>query len=127
MLAVAMGFLMARDENWAFVQSVGGISIGEPVREGSGWILPVRADLSGFSKITVQPTAHNSGMACRETRATVTRNTILLVVVSTVAGDGREARCPPAHLGALTPGTYSVAYGAAPESAVALGSVVIAP
>ena len=112
--------------SWHFVQSVGGLLIGEPVREGGGWSLPVRADVSGLSKVTVQPTTLNSGIACLETRASVENSKIILVIVTSIAGPGREARCPAATLGQIAPGRYSVVYRESPGRGVSLGSVVIA-
>ena len=113
--------------SWKFVQSVGGLSIGDPVRDALGWTLPVRANVSGLTKVTVQPTSLNSGIACLETRAMVEGSTIFISIVTGAAGVGRVARCPPAVLGQLAPGRYSVVYRGKDSSQGSVGSIVIAP
>lgn len=50
--------------SWEFIQSVGGISVGQPrVVDGIFW-LPLNLDLSGQRQITVAPTQMNSGKKC---------------------------------------------------------------
>lgn len=126
-LLAASEIACAEIATWTFMLSVGGVAIGEPVREGETWTLPVRADVSGLSKITVQPTALNSSLACRETRVTVERATIVIAFVTSPAGGGHEARCPAAALGRMAPGRYSVVYGGAGNTPADLGTIVIAP
>jgi hypothetical protein len=118
---------LADRASWKFIQSVGGLTISEPQRETAGWVLPVRADLSGLTKVSVEPTKLNSGVACLETQASVEGSTIVLSLVTGVAGSGRSARCPAATLGQIAPGRYSVVYRGVDEAEVSVGTVVIAP
>jgi len=118
---------LADRASWKFLQSVGGLTIGEPQRESGGWVLPVHADVSGLNKASVQPTTLNSGIACLETRASVEGSIVALSIVTGLAGSGRVARCPAANLGHLAPGRYSVVYRGVGEAQVSVGSIVIAP
>lgn len=53
--------------NWDFIQSVGGLSVGQPrLVDGIFW-LPLNLDLSGNRQITVAPTLNNSGKKCIRT------------------------------------------------------------
>ena len=126
-LALVSVDALAERASWAFLQSVGGLTIGEPQREGSGWILPIHADVSGLNRASVQPSTLNSGIACLETRASVEGSVIALSIITGLAGSGRAARCPTAKLGHLSPGRYSVVYRGIGEAEVSVGSIVIAP
>jgi len=87
--------------SWAFIESVGGMALGQPqpVTEGSGWILPIHCDLTGLRKISTQPTALNSSQVIKELRWTVKDNRLLvqLLLKSSVYATG-EARCPSIKL-----------------------------
>lgn len=50
--------------HWNFLQSVGGIAVGQPRLEGNIFWLPLEADLSGNRQITVAPTVTDSGRKC---------------------------------------------------------------
>ena len=53
--------------NWEFIQSVGGLSVGQPrIVDGIFW-LPLNLDLSGQRQITVAPTLTDSGKKCIRT------------------------------------------------------------
>lgn len=54
--------------DWAFIQSVGGIRLGDPYRRSGRYWVPVIVDVSGAQTITVIPTWRNTGLVC--TRAT---------------------------------------------------------
>ncbi|MEO8677215.1 MAG: hypothetical protein ABI569_16685 [Casimicrobiaceae bacterium] len=110
---------------WASVQSVGGIAIETPIQSPSGWSLPVRANISGAEQITVKPTALSSALVCRQAAAVVEGRNVYLTIVSGLAGGGRSARCPPSHLGVLTPGRYRVFYRGPNEEPHLLGEVSI--
>ena len=118
---------LADPASWKFLQSVGGLTIAEPQRVSGGWVLPVQADVSGLTRASARPTTLNSGIACLETRASVEGSTIALSIVTGLAGSGRNAQCPAANLGQLTPGRYSVIYRGVAEPDVRIGSIAIAP
>jgi hypothetical protein len=115
----------AEPQTWHFVQSVGGLSIGTPFQNESGWVLPVHVDVSGSQAITVKPTAVNSGVACRRTKVKIEGNSIYLTIITSVAGEGSSALCPSASLGKLTVGKYAVFYRGPNEQAIKFGEVSI--
>ena len=117
---------LAEPRTWAFVTSVGGISIQAPQRSGKGWVLPVLANVSGIEAITVKPTLINSALICENTRAVVEGRSIFLTIETGLARKGTEVRCPPGVLGSIAPGRYRVFYQGPGESAVPLGFVDVA-
>ena len=124
-VAVYSCCMIAEPQSWSFVQTVGGIAVDSPIREDHAWVLPVRGDVSGLKTITIKPTKVNSGIACQSVRAEVEGSSIYLTVLTTMAGVGHNAECPPALLGQVTSGTYRVFYRGPNEKPVQLGEVVI--
>jgi hypothetical protein len=48
---------------WEFMQSVGGIAIGQPEKiDDSAWVLPIRCDVSGLTTVTREPKVMHSGV-----------------------------------------------------------------
>ncbi len=115
---------VSEPRNWSFVQSVGGIEVESPIQVQGAWVLPVRGDVSGLQAITVKPAGLNSGIACY-TQATVEGASIFITVSTSVAGGDRVARCPPANLGSLPPGLYTVLYRGPNEAPVELRVVSV--
>jgi len=113
----------ADQRSWLFVQSVGGIEVGAPQQSETGWVLPVRVDVSGLRTITVKPTTLNSGLSCERIEATIEGNAIFLTIHTSVAGGGRSSACPSPRIGRLHAGTYSVFYRSSNEKPVAIGKV----
>jgi hypothetical protein len=109
-LLVSSCSLAAESRNWSFVQSVGGIVVGQPSKVASGWLLPVRADVSGLQRITLAPTAMYSALSCNTVKASIEGQSIYLAISTGIAGSGHTSRCPSAELGHLGPGTYAVFY-----------------
>jgi hypothetical protein len=124
-LALSACSSFAEPKAWLFVQSVGGIEIGTPLQKETGWILPVRSDVSGLQTIAVKPTALNSGLSCQRTEATIEDNAIFLTIFTGVAGGGRSSVCPSASLGHPRAGKYSVFYRSSNEKPVAIGEISI--
>lgn len=50
--------------DWTFIQSVGGIRLGDPYLRGGRYWVPVLVDVSGAQTITVTPTLRNTGLVC---------------------------------------------------------------
>jgi hypothetical protein len=115
----------ATPQSWAFVVSVGGITVGNPVRADGVWTLPVQADVSGLATFTSKPTALNSSLVCSSVAATIAGNSIYLTLNSDLPGSTKNARCPDARLGAIMSGTYSVFYKGPLDAPVLLRSVHI--
>lgn len=115
----------ARSESWQFVQSVGGIAIDAPKKELAGWVIPVRADVSGLSTITVKPTLLNSALICVRTEAAIEGQAIYITVVTGLVRSGLSPLCPPAQLGKISTGKYRVLYRGPDEKPIELSEVKI--
>jgi hypothetical protein len=113
--------------DWQFVQSVGGIALGKPHRDGRRHVLlPVHCDVSGFQTVTVAPTTINSGIVCESPLVRIRSGTVFLTVRISVASKlYASARCPDADLGVLTAGRYAVIYSSPDGSQHPLGTVQI--
>jgi hypothetical protein len=110
-------------KSWAFVMSVGGIIVGDPVRENGAWSLPIQADVSGLETYTSKPTVLNSGLACTTVAAKIIDSGIYLTIYSDLPGVSKNARCPAAQLGVVTPGEYRVFYKGPQDAPVLLRSI----
>jgi hypothetical protein len=113
----------ATPQPFMFVVSVGGISVGDPVRAKGVWTLPVQADVSGLETFTSKPTILNSALVCSSVAAKITGNSIYLTIRSNLAGANKSARCPPALLGVIPSGSYKVFYQGPQEAPVFLRSI----
>jgi hypothetical protein len=113
-----------RREGWSFVESVGGIAVGTPRQTAQVWVLPVDANVSGVSRITVSPTTQNSALTCR-IRTAVKNHNLYITLVAGLFGSG--AKCPPALLGPMKAGKYVVLYAGPGEPTHLIGSMVIPP
>lgn len=92
LLATSMSMpAFADSESWSFVQSVGGIAVETPTLLTWGWVLPVRADVSGLQAVTTKPTTLNSALVCEETGVQFEgRRGISITVFSTTFTQGRK-------------------------------------
>jgi hypothetical protein len=115
--------LAATPQPWAFVVSVGGIKVGDPVEANGAWTLPVQADVSGLETFTAKPTVLNSARVCARVAAEIVDNSIYLTIHSDLAGVTKSARCPPAQLGAISPGKYKIFYKGPQDAPILLRSV----
>ena len=101
---LALTSVSAAQENnsvasWAFVESLGGLKVGTPVKEAEGWTLPVECDLTGLRKVSVDPTSMNSSLMIREQRWSIQSGQLrlqLLLKPSSYATP--ESRCQPITL-----------------------------
>ena len=113
--------------DWQFVQSVGGIAIGKPARDGRGNItLPIHCNVSGTRRITTRPTGIHSALVCERPSVGVRGSMVFITVHTTVASDrNSDADCPAANLGRLKPGRYSVVYRDPDGSSHPLGVIEV--
>jgi hypothetical protein len=118
--------LVPKEQSWEFVISVGGITVDPPQVTPSGLTLPVRADVSGLQTISNKPTTLNSIMACSLTQAKVEGREILVTISTSLLREGGSSQCPPAKLGKLAAGRYSVLYGSTRADAKPIGMVDVA-
>lgn len=117
----------AETRNWSFVQSVGGMSLGAPVRAGTGWSLPITANVSGLEAITQTPTTLNSALVCERTSAVVEDRNIYLAISTGLVRGKYTVNCPSAQLGQVSAGAYRVFYRGPEHKPVLLGEIQVAP
>lgn len=114
-------------ETWAFVQSVGGLSLGAPERQAAAWVLSVQVDVSGLTPVTRQPVTLNSGLACVQMHAVVEGRNIYLTLVTGLIRQGLSSHCPSVLLDASLQGRYKVFYRGPDESPVELSEIQLDP
>ena len=117
---------IAQEQPWTFVQSAGGLRVGQPLKRANGWVLPVAADVSGLTTITTVPSKVNIALACRETKAQLEGQAIYITLVTGAKGPGAESRCPPVYIANVLPGRYAGFYRSTGQVPVALGDVKLA-
>lgn len=112
-------------QTWAFMQTVGGISIGDPYQNDDRWFLPVLCDISGLKTITIKPVFLNSALAAAETVVTVEGNAISVTVTTSLRSHNPRSSCRPGELGRLPRGNYTVSYRDPDGTEHALGTISI--
>lgn len=110
---------------WSFVQSVGGIALGEVTVVDGNYSLAIEADVSGLKEVTIKPTLVNSALICERTSATVKNQAIYLTINKGIVREGYSTSCQAAELGRLIDGTYQVFYESPNGETQALGEVLI--
>lgn len=103
---------VANPADWQFIESVGGMKVGEPQRQESGdWLLPLECDLTGLRRISTDPSILNSTQVIEQARWHIVDNQLrvtLLLKPSSYATDA--ARCTPLLLQGVKPGEYEAVY-----------------
>ena len=125
LVAALPEYVLAGAESWEFVQSVGGIAVGMPSHGTNGWVLPVRANVSGVEAITANPTTLNSALICEETLAAVEGPNIYITITSAPVRPKNSPRCPPVALGEMPRGQYNVFYRGPGELPIHIGEVPV--
>jgi len=121
----AASAVAATPQPWAFVVSVGGITVGDPAQAKGVWTLPVQADVSGLETFTSKPTVLNSALVCSSVVAKTMDNSIYLTIHTDLADANKSARCPAAALGSIPSGPYRVFYKGPRDAPVLLRSVQV--
>ena len=111
--------------NWAFVQSVGGITVHQPIVKTGDWVLPLNVDVSGQQAFSTKPTKLNSGLSCQSVQAQTESSAIYLTVMVAVAEPNGKTECSYAKTGTLSPGNYKVFYRGPNEQPVLVGEVTV--
>lgn len=99
------GWLSQERQDWAFIESVGGMRIKLNDKK-----LEVECDVSGTRQITVKPTIINSGIGVRNVKWSRAGATIRLSVVTSVFEKGMNSSCGSIDLSKFPSGSYSVEY-----------------
>ncbi|PTQ89479.1 hypothetical protein [Agitococcus lubricus] len=112
-LLTSCGYLFQHQQDWSFIQSVGGVKISNPVYTDAGLILPVFCDVSGLYGFTVKPTVMNSALVFVNVNAKVKEGEINIMISTKLASSNTEkdrTRCQPVHFKSLPIGSYKVYY-----------------
>lgn len=118
----------ANTQDWAFVQSVGGMRVDQPRQSSVEWTLPVEVDITGLHAITTQPTAEHPDLICQGIGADIENNNIYLALFTATPWIGaKNGQCPPVSLGHPMPGRYTVYYSGRSETPVKLTEIFIEP
>jgi hypothetical protein len=110
---------------WDFIQSVGGIRLGEPEKKAQdSWALPVVCDVSGLTTVTQKPTKLNSGLVVTRMLYRVSGNEIRIsVALNTPLNTSRTARCTDIALSSINAGEFTALYEEPNKSTHVLGTV----
>lgn len=123
-LGCGMAMLTSEQRDWAFIQSVGGLAVGEPQRLADGnYRLPINCDVSGLKQITIKPTTLNSALAVRETGCAVRGQTIQLWIKTCVMDARHSPAAPDMVLKNVPAGRYQVQYRSRDGSVVNLHEI----
>lgn len=79
------GFVTSSHVDWSFVQTVGGMKVGnpQPISKGS-WSIPIECDVSGLTTVTTKPTTLNSSLVVKNVKCMTKQDRILIWVVTCV-------------------------------------------
>ena len=98
--------------DWTFIQSVGGLFVGNPKHlESDNWYLPIDCDVSGIRTITIKPTTVNSALVVRKIKTKVKLNTVQIWVITSVADKQNiSSSSTGVTLKGITEGSYKIEY-----------------
>lgn len=113
---LACSAVTVENQDWAFMQAVGGIAIQRPYRANAKLYLPVECDVSGAKAVSSKPSTINSGLVVHDVTARRDRSAIYVSVSTSLPSSGHTTACAPAPLENLPSGTYTVFYGEPPGS-----------
>lgn len=126
LLGCGMAVMTSEQRDWTFIQSVGGLAVGEPQKQAEGvWHLPITCDVSGLKQVTIKPTMINSALAVRETCQVVRGQTIQLWLKTCIVDSRHSPAAPDVLLKHIPPGRYQVHYRNRDGSTVTLREIEI--
>ena len=113
-------------QSWDFMESVGGISTGNPYRTSKGTIyLPINCDVSGLTEITRKPTLMNSALVVDAVTAKVRKNEILISVETGLVRKNSTCRCEGVDLRNIPAGQYDVLYYGSDRQKHKIGTALV--
>jgi hypothetical protein len=115
------------EQDWQYVQSVGGMRLGQPQQKEGNWTVPVEIDVTGSRPITTQPTAQHPGLVCAGIQAEPHDAEIYLTLFTSYPwlGADKGGGCQPIVLGHLTTGHYTLYYKGLDEQPIKLADLNI--
>jgi len=115
----------SQERSWSFIQSVGGIKIGQPYKEQDTHYLPIKTDVSGLQKITTKPTMLNSALMFSRTGHLIKGNEIHISIYTSLINDTATKNCKSIPLLNIKEGNYAVYYNTEIDGKHLLGSITI--
>jgi hypothetical protein len=109
-LVLSSQIALAEKMDWAFIQAVGGISVGEPLRTEDGFYLPIDCDVSGLKQVTVKPTTINSALICSKIYVSIKDKNIYITISTGLPGGRDNSQCSAVRIGYPESGDYTVFY-----------------
>lgn len=114
-------------EPWKFIEAVGGIAIGQPLRKPQNVYLPIRCDVSGLTEITKRPTTINSALSVKAIKTKIEEQKIYISLKTGLVSKNGTCMCSGVDLGDLPAGNYEVIYYGSDREEHSLGSVIVPP
>ncbi len=112
-------------ESWSFVESVGGIAIGELSKNQQDEVyLNVLCDVSGLTAITKPPTTMNSALVVKRINKKINGNELYLSISTGLATkENTTSKCTGVNLGHISQGDYRVFYSGSEREKHLLGKI----
>ena len=108
---VSFNTIISKTADWEFIQNVGGIKTGIPLKTEDGFYLPVVCNVSGLDSVTIKPITINSALSCVKINVKVDKNNIYLKVITGIAKSQEDdCNCKATRIGFLKKGIYKVYY-----------------
>jgi len=119
-----IGCAASERRDWAFMQSVGGLSAAVQDKNPS-WLI-IRGDVSGLKEFSTKPTQMNSALAIKSVEAKVRDSRIQIYVVTTlISKKYSTTEINGVDISGVKRGTYTVQYLNPDNSTVDLNEVII--
>lgn len=101
--------ITAQHQDWDFIQSVGGLSVGGQDKNPQ-WLI-IRGDVSGLQEFSVKPTQINSALAVKRVKSIVSDTSIQFYVVTTVISRKNcDTNIHGFDISGIKKGTYRLQY-----------------
>ena len=115
----------SQERSWSFIQSIGGIKIGQAYKDNDTYYLPIQVDVSGLQEITTKPTMLNSALMCSRTGHLIKDNEIHISIFTALINDTASKNCKAVPLINVKEGVYAVYYSTSIDGMHQLGTISI--
>ena len=125
LITASCSALESTERNWSFIESVGGLKIGQPYTEQNIHYLPIVVDVSGLQEITIKPTMLNSALMCSRTGHLIKGNEIYISIFTSLINGKANTSCKSIPLINIKEGKYTVYYNTESSEKHELGAIKI--
>lgn len=113
-------------QSWDFMESVGGVAIGDANRTPKGTVfLPIKCDVSGLTNVTKKPNLMNSALVVDKISMKVHEREILISVDTGLAKSKSKCTCEGVDLGDVPAGRYDVFYYGSDREKHLVGTAIV--